>query len=44
MEDCMIEDRRGDDWDPRDYTDDPFEDWSEDEISLYASDPEGAAL
>lgn len=33
----MIEDRR-DDWDPLDYTDDPYEGWTEDEISLYATD------
>jgi hypothetical protein len=32
------------DWDPRDYSDDPYEDFTAEEISLYATDPEGDAL
>jgi hypothetical protein len=42
MENCMIEDTRPwDDWSPFDYIDDPLADYSEDDISLFSTDPEG---
>jgi len=43
MEDCMLYDDRYD-WHALDYSDDPFEDFSAEEISLYLTDPEGEAL